>query len=153
MVRTRTSEAVLVCLSLITLLVGVVGQAAGQALDPLTPDAATMQRLRDSVGPGPVVLVNLVKFRPDGGSEAYARYGQVVGPLIRPAGGQVVYSGTAGPMVAGRQEDWDRVILVRFDNIDRFLEMVGDPIYQNEARRLRIEALERTLWMVSVPPN
>ena len=153
MVRTRTSEAALVCLSSIALLVGVVDQAAGQALDPLTPDVATLQRLRDSVGPGPVVLVNLVKFRPDGGREAYARYGQVVGPLIQRAGGQAVYSGTAGPMVAGRQEDWDRVILVRFDNIDRFLGMVGDPIYQSEARRLRIEALERTLWMVSAPPN
>jgi hypothetical protein len=56
-------------------------------------------------------------------------------------------------MVAGREEDWDQVILVRYDNIDRFIEMVGDPIYQTEARRHRTEALERTLWMVSVPPN
>jgi len=153
MVRTRTSEAALVCLSSMALVVGVVGQAAGQTIDPLTPDMAALQRLRDSVGPGPVVLVNLVKFRSDGGREAYGRYVGVVGPLLQRAGGQIVYSGTAGPMVAGREEDWDQVILVRYDNIDRFIEMVGDPIYQTEARRHRTEALERTLWMVSVPPN
>ena len=36
-------------------------------------------------GPGVViiiVMVNLLKFKPDGGAEAYGRYAQAVGPLL-----------------------------------------------------------------------
>jgi uncharacterized protein (DUF1330 family) len=117
---------------------------------PLTPSADEIEALRDQVGPGPVVMVNLLKFKQPGGMEAFGRYGQVSGPLILRQKGEVLYAGQAGPVVAGR-EDWDMVILVRFPDIDHFIGLAADPVYQAEAPVLREEALERTLWMVSQP--
>lgn len=116
----------------------------------LTPSAAEIESLREQVGPGPVVMVNLLKFREPNGREAMARYGQVTAPLVARSRGEVVYAGEAGPVLAGR-EDWDSVILVRFPDIDAFIALAADPVYQGEARPLREQALERTLWMVSRP--
>lgn len=118
----------------------------------LTPTVSQVEALREQVGPGPVVMLNLLKFRQPGGREAMARYGAVSGPLVMRSRGEVVYAGEAGPLVAGREgEDWDTVILVRFPDIGSFIALVADPVYQTEARPLREEALEHTLWMVSRP--
>jgi uncharacterized protein (DUF1330 family) len=118
----------------------------------LTPTVSQVEALREQVGPGPVVMLNLLKFRQPGGREAMARYGAVSGPLVMRSRGEVVYAGEGGPLVAGRAgEDWDTVILVRFPDIDAFIALVADPVYQAEAAPLREEALERTLWMVSRP--
>ncbi len=134
------------CLGTLVLIAGTVVSA--QPLDRLTPTPADLERLRVSVEPGPVVMVNLLKFKADGGREAYQRYTAIAGPLFLRAGAEILYAGTAGPLVAEGQ-DWDEIILARFDSIDRFIEMAGDPRYQTEARREREAALERTLWMVS----
>jgi uncharacterized protein (DUF1330 family) len=119
-------------------------------LDPLTPDLQDAERIRAAAGSGPVVMLNLLKFKTDGGREAFGNYGSVTGPILAKAGGRMVYSGEGGPVLAGA-EDWDMVALVRFDDIDRFMELLTDPLYQSEGRRHREAALERTLWMVTHP--
>lgn len=116
----------------------------------LTPSVSEIEALREQVAPGPVVMLNLLKFREPGGRDAMARYGQVTAPLVARSQGEVVYAGEAGPVIAGR-EDWDTVILVRFPDIESFIALAADPVYQTEARPLREEALERTVWMVSRP--
>ncbi len=118
--------------------------------DPLTPDLDYCEQIRAEAGEGPVIVVTLLTFKPDGGREKFAEYGKVSHPLVEKARGDILYLGTGGPLVAG-SEDWDLVALVRFPNVDRFLGMVTDPAYQSEARRLRKEALERTLWMITYP--
>jgi uncharacterized protein (DUF1330 family) len=134
------------------LLVTAVSVVSGQPRDRLTPTPEDLERLRVSVEPGPVVMVNLLKFRTDGGREAYQRYAAIAGPLFERAGAEIIYAGNAGPLVAEGQ-DWDEVILARFESIDRFIEMAGDRLYQTAARREREAALERTLWMVSQPSS
>lgn len=94
-------------------------------------------------------MVNLVKFKQPEGEAAYRRYGAIAAPLIQRQKGEMLYFGKAGPL-AGR-EDWDMVILVRFPDLEHFIGMAGDPVYQSEARPIRDEALERTIWMVSQP--
>ena len=118
--------------------------------DPLTPDLEDAERIRGAAGPGPVVMVNLLKFKADGGRDAFGSYGGVTGPLLAKTGGEMLYSGEAGPVLAGA-EDWDMVALVRFPSIDRFMELLTDPVYQSEGRKHREAALERTIWMVSYP--
>ncbi len=116
-----------------------------------TPEIHKAEALRERVGDGPVVMVNLLKFKQPGGREAFARYGAVSGPLIARQGAEVLYVGEAGPSIAG--EDWDSVVLVRFSDIEAFIGLAADPVYQGKAPALREEALERTLWMVSQPPQ
>ena len=121
--------------------------------DPLTPDLDRCERIRSEAGAGPIITLNLVRFRPDGGREKFDEYARISGTLLEKARADLLFMGNAGPLVAGRagDEHWDLVALVRFANIDRFLAMVTDPTYQIEGRRLREESLERVIWLVTYP--
>ena len=115
------------------------------------PDAATLDRLRNDSPNGPVVLLNLLKYREPNGRDAFARYGAVTGPLIGKAGGQLIFGGKAGPALSGTDVAWDDVLLLRFPSVDRFLGMIESETYQNEAAPIREEALADTVWLAIHP--
>lgn len=117
---------------------------------PHMPDDATLATLR-SAPAGPVVLLNLLKYREPGGREAFGRYGGVTGPLIAEAGGRVIFAGRAGAVLTGTDIDWDDVLVVRFPSAERFLAMITGDTYLEKAAPLRAEALEATLWMAMHP--
>jgi len=121
--------------------------------DPLTPDLAYCEKIRSEAGEGPIVTLNLVRFRREGGREKFDEYGRISGTLLEKARADLLFLGNAGPLVAGRagDEEWDLVAIVRFANIDRFLAMITDPTYQIEGRRLREESIERVIWLISYP--
>jgi len=124
-----------------------------QVCDPLTPDLAYCEKIRSEAGAGPIITLNLLRFRRDGGREKFDDYARISGMLLEKARADLLFMGNAGPLVAGRagDEEWDLVAVVRFANIDRFLAMITDPTYQIEGRRLREESLERVIWLVTYP--
>ena len=88
----------------------------------------------------PVVMLNLLRFKPDGGRERYEEYGAAVAPLLAGVGGRIVFAGeAASPLLGG--DGWDLVALVEYPTRQAFLEMIGSPEYQ-EIAHLRTEALE-----------
>jgi uncharacterized protein (DUF1330 family) len=91
----------------------------------------------------PVVMLNLLRFKDDGGAAAYAEYGRAIIPHLKKVGGEVVYFGdTATPLVAPAQDTrWDAVLLVRYPNRQAFSAMVADPDYQ-QITQLRTQALD-----------
>ena len=118
-------------------------------MDVVTPTLEELASLRKQVADGPVVMVNLIKFREPDGLARFGDYSRPTAPLLEKAGTEIVYAAQAGPSLSG--VDWDLVALVKFPNIDAFIEMIGSPLYQNEAGPLRKEALERTVWLVTQP--
>lgn len=89
----------------------------------------------------PVVMLNLLAFKPDGGRERYEEYGEAVAPLLAEVGGRIVFMGaSAAPLLGG--EGWDLVVLVEYPSRQAFLEMIGSPGYQ-AIGHLRTEALTR----------
>jgi uncharacterized protein (DUF1330 family) len=116
----------------------------------LTPSKEQVEALRDQVGPGPVVMLNLLKFKTPDGRERFAEYGALSGPILARQGGEVFYAAEAGPTLSG--ESWDTCVMVRFPDIEAFIGLAADPDYQAKAPALREAALERTLWMVTQPP-
>lgn len=92
-------------------------------------------------GEGPVTMLNLLRFKPDGGRERYAEYGEAVLPLLEKAGGRLVFQGPAAPVVIG-DASWDLVLLVEYPTRGAFLEMIQSPEYLAIAH-LRTEALAR----------
>jgi len=100
--------------------------------------AAFSARAGDGV---PVVMLNLLAFRPDGGAERYAEYGAAVTPLLEKVGGRIVFAGQASPPLLG-EDGWDLVALVEYPSRQAFLEMVGSEEYRAIAH-LRTEALTR----------
>ena len=95
--------------------------------------------LADDPG-GEVVMLNLLRFAPDGGRERYAAYARALGPLREAYGFQVLYSGAAGTPLVASGEAWDAVVLVRYRDRATFAAMVRDPLY-GDCEPLRTAAL------------
>ena len=94
---------------------------------------------------GPVVMLNLLRFRPDGGRERYAAYAQHVGAISHRFGVERVYLGSGGrALVAEAGQEWDAVVLVRYPSRQAFADMIRDPDYRAGAH-LRTEALEEAV--------
>jgi uncharacterized protein (DUF1330 family) len=106
-----------------------------QVLNAVNPSPAQIQALVASAVPGPIVMLNLLKFRPnaaydDGhdahisGQEAYMRYGAPMQQLVAADGGRIIFSGQAQTMVIGEVgEQWDAVALLEYKSPQDFVRL------------------------------
>ena len=104
----------------------------------LTPDPVKIAALRGLPLEGPVVMLNLLKFRPNGGAEEYARYSRLARPFLEKAGASLRYMGGVATTLIGGEE-WDEAVLVEYPSKEAFLEMDEDPDYPRDVRRNAIE--------------
>jgi uncharacterized protein (DUF1330 family) len=103
-------------------------QAMSSTLEPSSEQiAALAARQADA----PVVMINLLQFRGDGGRESYLRYAQEVAPHLQRVGGTVRYAGAAPGVVIGDGEKpwWDAIIVVEYPSPAAFLDMVSNEEY------------------------
>ena len=109
------------------------------------PTGADLERFLAEPDDGPIVMLNLLRFKP-GGRASYDRYTEIVGRTFLPrVGGEVVYAGDGLPALIGESgQAWDAVLLVRYPSRAAFLAMVADPEYR-EVTRLRTDALEEAV--------
>jgi uncharacterized protein (DUF1330 family) len=91
----------------------------------ITEDA--LERFLAEDDGGSVVLVNLVRLRPDGAS-AYREYGEAVGPLLAAVGAELLYAGETRGMLIG-DEKWDLAAVVRYPNRAALARLVRDPSF------------------------
>jgi len=110
-------------------------------LDQVTPAPEQIAALLAYPKDQPVVMVNIVKFKAsaeggnESGAEAYARYGQNVQPLLKKAGGKILWQGAVASTVIGDSEGQpDLIFLVEYPSVSNFLEMTGSPEYQKIGR-------------------
>lgn len=90
---------------------------------------------------GPIVMLNLLALKPDGGYEKYMEYGQAVAPILERTGGRPIFSGEGEQALIGPADRrWDLVLLVEYPSRAAFLEMIDSADYQAIAH-LRTEAL------------
>jgi uncharacterized protein (DUF1330 family) len=87
----------------------------------------------------PVVMLNLLAFRSEGGRERYEEYGAAVAPLLEKAGGKIVWFGAPAAPLLG-DGAWDLVVLVEYPTRQAFLDKVGSEEYR-AIEHLRSEAL------------
>jgi hypothetical protein len=100
-------------------------------------DAKALEEFAASPGgDGPIVMVNLLRYReeaayaagsdeaPCSGREAYQeRYGSGVVPLIHAVGGRPIWFGRASfTVLAPEGERWDEAVLVEYPSRKAFLE-------------------------------
>jgi uncharacterized protein (DUF1330 family) len=104
---------------------------------PNHPEPLNEALLRNLPDTGPVVMVNLVRFRTrsldgDGsGWDAYARYSRATMKLIKARGGTVLWAGDAEAVAFGDsvKDKWDYVVLVQYPSRAAFLDMVTSKEY------------------------
>ncbi len=108
---------------------------AEPAIDPTAEQLALLSGSDDT---GPIVMVNLLRFKEEAdgidagvsGAEAYGRYGAAVAPLLEKAGGRVLSTAVCDQSIIGPGvREWDLVIMVEYPSREAFLGMVSDPAY------------------------
>jgi uncharacterized protein (DUF1330 family) len=97
----------------------------------LEPTAEQFAALAARPPGAPVVMVNLLTFKVDGGRDSYLRYAQEVIPHVQRVGAIVRYAGTAPTVVIGDGErpGWDAILIVEYPSPQAFIDMVTDPEY------------------------
>jgi uncharacterized protein (DUF1330 family) len=111
---------------------------------PLEPTPEQMAALAARPADQPVVMINLLKFRPDGGRQSYARYGQEVAPHLQRVGGTVRYAGGAPTQVIGDDQKpwWDAILVVEYPSPAAFIDMVTNEDYL-KIHEYRVNGLDR----------
>jgi uncharacterized protein (DUF1330 family) len=79
----------------------------------------------------PVVMLNLIRFDPQGGRERYVEYIGMAKPILARFGARILFGGKGLPVLTeGQAQAWDAVVLVEYPRRSAFNAMVGDPEYR-----------------------
>ena len=119
-------------------------QSAGEQINP-----ESFQAFSGRASEGPVVMLNMLKYKPEGGREMYMRYGMAVFPMLQKVGARVVYSGEAAEHLIGK-EDWDSILLVEYPTRQAMLDMVTSAKYL-AIQKLRDDSLVRSVLYATDP--
>ena len=101
-------------------------------------DLLNVRGLKEADTGGPVVMVNLMRFRErsldgDGsGWDAYLRYSALTVPMIKARGGTLLWTGDAKAVALGAQEgnQWDYLALVYYPDVAAFIDMMTSAEYE-----------------------
>ena len=118
-------------------------------MSSLVPNPDALQAFMTNPDGGPVVMLNLLKFKPDGGAEAYGRYSAAVSKMVEARGGRILYAGRAQELLVG-DESWDAIALVEYPSRKALIEMTLSPEYQ-AIHADREAGLERTVLYATKP--
>lgn len=114
------------------------------------PTGADLKRFLAEDPGGPVVMLNLLRFKP-GGRDGYQRYAREIRPFLGEVGAHVVYVGDCSTtLVAPEGHEWDAVLMVEYPSRRAFSAMVANPEYQR-ITGLRTEALSEAVLQATVP--
>lgn len=115
------------------------------------PRGADLKRYLAEDPGGPVVMLNLLRYKPDGGREQYDQYVAHFRRTAAKFGAEVLYLGDGSTaLVAEPGQSWDSVLLVRYPSRQAFSDMLRDPEYQS-GTHLRSGALEEAVLQATVP--
>lgn len=119
------------------------------AIDPTHEQVAALVA---SPHQGPVHMINLLQFRPDGGLAGYQRYMQEVQTHLDAVGGRAVAFSATRQVVIGDEERpwWDAILTVEYPSIAAFVQMVTSEAYQAITHH-RTEALTRAELIATAP--
>ena len=83
-----------------------------------------------------IFVLNLMRFKPDGGRQAYGKYSAVVLPMVRERGGAPALA-LDGLLPLVSDEEWEDLYLVRYPTLEALQGMVATEAWQkaNEDRQ------------------
>ncbi len=105
--------------------------------------------LADSKNDEPFVMLNLLKFKKEGGREAYLRYVKEASPFVAEVGAKMVYFGKPKELLNGTEE-WDLLMLVQYPSRKAFLKMADNSDYLR-IHKWREKGVERAVLYATDP--
>lgn len=118
-------------------------------MSDIHPSTEALAALAANPSDGPVVMLNLLKFKRGGGSKAYARYSDAFQQVLVRHGGRFLYLGRAAEMLVA-EESWDAVALVEYPSRKVFLDILASAEYAALSIH-RDAGLERTVLYATDP--
>lgn len=107
----------------------------------VNPRGADLKRMLEAAPEDPVVMLNLLRFAPEGRAQYLEYLHRLRSDFLPLYGGAILYVGDGADGLVGETGQlWDMVLIVRYDTRAHFSRMVADPKYQ-EAAELRTAAL------------
>ena len=120
-------------------------------MSAIRPNKEQFLELMNAPDEGPVVMLNLLKFKPREGASEYNKYGDAVVKMVEASGGKVLWMGKVDQTLIGPVEEaWDAVALVQYPSRKAFVEMTSTKEY-DAAHEHRESGLERTLVLACTP--
>lgn len=119
-------------------------------MSPIQENEDQLKAFEENPDDGPVVMLNLLKFKPEGGIDSYAQYTKKVVPFLSGVGAEMIYLGKAKELLQGNEawDTWDAVMLVRYPNRKALTQMGDDPGFQ-EVHLYREAGLERAVLLAT----
>ncbi len=110
----------------------------------IDPDRERFAQFKNLSREGAIQMLNLVRLRhealyEDGstmtGAQAYARYGELSGPIFWALGGRIVWSGDFELTLIGPgDEHWDICFIAEYVSAEAFIAMLRHPDYKQAVR-------------------
>ncbi|HVP02579.1 MAG TPA: DUF1330 domain-containing protein [Solirubrobacteraceae bacterium] len=111
--------------------------------NPIAPTTQQAELLATLPQDQPVIMINLLKFKPDG-LEHYETYAREVQVHLDDVGARALYAGSAKAFVIGEgpRPWWDAILVVQYPTPAAFVSMVTSEAYA-DVHVHRANALER----------
>jgi uncharacterized protein (DUF1330 family) len=96
---------------------------------------------------GPIFMINLLKFKPDGGAKMYQQYIEAGTATFKKVGLKAAFQANIAMTVIGG-EAWDEIIIAEYPSIAAFIEMNRDKDYQQAVQHRTDALLDSRLYLV-----
>jgi uncharacterized protein (DUF1330 family) len=118
----------------------------------VNPTEASLQQLSDQADDTPVIMLNLLRFRPRGDSTIYSLYGKEAAPEVKKVGSFIGYYGavvTDLDPALGFDASWDAVVMPVYHRRASYLALQRSSIYQLAIPYRSAGTSRRTLYVLS----
>lgn len=108
---------------------GAASTAGAVEINAINPTPEQLKAFTELPDNGAVLMLNLLKFKPDGGQAEYMKYSAAVLPMVTACGGKVLFMGRGHFCLIG-DANWDAVAVVQYPSKQAFIAMTASPEYQ-----------------------
>jgi uncharacterized protein (DUF1330 family) len=123
-----------------------------EAVGKINATPAFFEALAKQPDPGPVINLNLLRYRPRGDGSRYGLYGAVAGKEIVGVGGDIVYHGegiTDVQKIFEMSDEWGGVAYAMYPRRAAYLQLQRDTDYQGAIPDRVAGTYERMLYVLS----
>ena len=117
----------------------------------VNPSKASLQQLAEQADDTPVIMLNLLRFRPRGDASIYSLYGKEAAPEVAKVGSFVGYYGaviTDLDPALGFDDSYDAVVMPVYHRRDSYLSLQRSSIYQLVIPYRTAGTSRRTLYVL-----
>jgi uncharacterized protein (DUF1330 family) len=99
----------------------------------INPDEAALENLGMQKDDDPIIMLNLLRFKPRGDASIYSLYGKEAEPQVKKTGSYILYYGkviTDLDPALEFDDTWDGIVMPLYVRRNSFLELQANPLYQ-----------------------